>query len=217
AMDEPPRAAAGERHESSGGASAGVLFAVLCVCMMLAGVTYRGASLAMPAYFAERFSAVHYGFATSAVYLFGTISQYWGGKLADRHDLRWLYLAFHLASVPALVGMALLAGLPLVAAGAAFVFFSIGMQPIENSLVARLSPPAWRSTSYGVKFILTFGVGSAGVWIVESRPELSGAFAVLAVVVAILVAFAALLIALSGRSAVRNLPAEVSGELVPGT
>jgi MFS family permease len=214
-MEEPPRAAASERHESTAGASAGVLFAVLCVCITLAGIAYRGTSLAMPAYFAGRFSPTHYGIATSVVYLFGTISQYWGGRLADRHDLRWLYLAFQTASLPALAAMAWLTGLPLVVAGAAFVFFSLGMQPIENSLVARLAPPAWRSTSYGIKFVLTFGVGSIAVWIVKSAPELSSVFWILALVVAALVGFAMLLIALSGRSAVRNLPAGV--ELVPGT
>jgi hypothetical protein len=48
----------------------------------------------------------------------------------------------------------------------------MGMQPIENSLLAYLTPPQWRSVSYGIKFTLTFGAGSFAVklagW-VESR------------------------------------------------
>ena len=44
-----------------------------------------------------------------------------------------------------------------------FVLFSMGMQPIENSLLAYLTPPRWRSVSYGVKFTLTFGAGSFAV------------------------------------------------------
>ena len=34
------------------------------------------------------------------------------------------------------------------------------MQPIENSLIAALTPDRWRSTSYAIKFTLNFGVGS---------------------------------------------------------
>jgi MFS family permease len=216
-IEEPARGEATEQRHESDGVSTVTLSVLLGVCMMLGGISYRGTSLATPAYFAERVSAVHYGFATSLVYLVGTVSQYWGGQLADRHDLRWLYLRFHLASLPALLAMAMLSGTPLVFAAATFVFFSIGMQPIENSLVARLTPPAWRSTSYGIKFVLTFGVGSIATRIVEvvkDRADLSAVFLTLAVVVTLLAAFAGLLIALSGRTAVRNLRHELPGDLV---
>jgi MFS transporter, FSR family, fosmidomycin resistance protein len=52
----------------------------------------------------------------------------------------------------------------LVLVAGAYVFFALGMQPIENSLVASLTPERWRSTSYGVKFVLNFGVGSLAVY-----------------------------------------------------
>jgi len=53
---------------------------------------------------------------------------------------------------------------PLFAFTMGYVFFSVGMQPIENSLVAQLTPEKLRSTSYGIKFICTFGVGSLSVY-----------------------------------------------------
>jgi hypothetical protein len=40
------------------------------------------------------------------------------------------------------------------------------MQPIENSLLAYLTPARWRSVSYGAKFTLTFGAGAFAVKIV---------------------------------------------------
>jgi hypothetical protein len=40
------------------------------------------------------------------------------------------------------------------------------MQPIENSLLAFLTPARWRSMSYGIKFTITFGAGSFAVKIV---------------------------------------------------
>ena len=97
---------------------------------------------------------IGFGAATSLAYLFGIAGQYVGGVLADRHDLRRLYLAFHALSLPALLLMTALSGLPLVGGAALFVFFSLGMQPIENSLFAHYTPARWRATAYGLKFVL---------------------------------------------------------------
>ena len=47
-----------------------------------------------------------------------------------------------------------------------YVMFSLGMQPIENSLVAALTPSRWRSVAFAIKFILTFGVGAGSVYLV---------------------------------------------------
>lgn len=44
--------------------------------------------------------------------------------------------------------------------------FGTGGGPIENSLLAYLTPARWRSISYGIKFTLTFGAGSFAVKIV---------------------------------------------------
>jgi hypothetical protein len=91
---------------------------------------------------------------------------------------------------------------PLLVTAAIFVFFSLGMQPIENSLFAQLTPDRWRSTGYGLKFILTFGVGSVGVWIVkwaEAEWGLAGVFPVLGVIVALLVCAIFGLAAVLGR------------------
>jgi MFS family permease len=173
-------------------------FAVICVTAMLGGISYRGNTLAQPAYFAEQVSAIGYGTATSLALLLGIAGQYWGGMVADRHDLRWSYLAFHLASLPALVLMMMTTNLPLVGVAGLFTFFSLGMQPIENSLFAAFTPDRWRSTGYGVKFVFTFGVGSTAVWLVswvDGTLGLSRVFGALAIVVALLVAAAGVLIA----------------------
>jgi hypothetical protein len=96
--------------------------------------------------------------------------------------------------------MTLLSGIPLIGAGALFVFFSLGMQPIENSLFAQFTPPRWRATAYGLKFVLTFGVGSLAVWLVRWANDLGGgltyALLALAVVVALVIAAAAVLVRL---------------------
>jgi len=119
-----------------------------------------------------------------------------GGVLADRHDLRRMYLLFHAASLPLLFLLGYLTDLPLLVCALAYAFFAFGMQPIENSLVAVLTPPRLRSTGYGLKFILTFGVGASAVQLVGHWQQSGGLAAVfprLALCILLLLVFAAIL------------------------
>ena len=186
---------------------------LLLLAASLAGISYRGNTLLQPGYFAERVSVVWFGAAVSAAYLLGIAGQYVGGVLADRHDQRRLYLLFHLCSLPPLLAMAALSGAPLVLSAAGFVFFSLGMQPIENSLVARYAPARHRSTIYGLKFVCTFGVGSLAVWLVRWADGIGGlstAILWLAGVVALVVLAAAALLSIDDRPAAQRAVAPVA-------
>ena len=103
----------------------------------------------------------------SGVYLFGVLGQLTGGRVADRLDLRMAYLAFHIVSLPFMVLMSTQTGPVLFGAAMVYVFFSLGMQPIENSLVARLTPNRLRNLAYGLKFVLVLGMGSFSVQLVK--------------------------------------------------
>jgi len=201
---------------------------VLLAAATLAGVSYRGNTLVQPGYFAAHVSAVWYGAATSAAYLLGTVGQYAGGLLADRRDLRRLYLTFHACSLPGLLAMILLGGVPLVAAAAIFVFFSLGMQPIENTLLAHYTPARWRATIFGVKATGVFGIGSLAVWLVRWADGVGGLSFVLlclAGVVALVIGCAAVLLALpdggtttpargGAAASQRTTPGAARGELL---
>lgn len=144
------------------------LFLILLVAMTLAGLAYRASTVTQPAYFAERVDFIGYGAATSLVYIIATLGQYLAGYLADRYDLRVLYMLAHGFGFPFAMAMAALSGAPLLACAAVFIFFNVGMQPIENSLVARFTPDRWRSTGYGLKFTVTFAIGALAVWGVKA-------------------------------------------------
>ena len=58
-------------------------------------------------------------------------------------------------------------GFGLIAFAGMVTFFTLGMQPVENCMFAMLTPPRWRSVAYGLKFTLTFGVGSLSVFLVS--------------------------------------------------
>lgn len=216
------------RRAGGGGRRRTVLaFSLLCVAMALGGIAYRGQTLVLPAYFEERIGflveaigrldwlprtgtrTVAATFLVSLAYLAGAAGQVVGGHLADRIDLRKAYLLFHGLALPLLLGMGFAAGWPLLALAVGYAFFAFGMQPIENSLVAALTPDRLRSTGYGLKFILTFGVGSlavqlVGVW--EEHGGLAAVFPWLAGAVALLLVFAGLLWWVTRRRELQNRP-----------
>lgn len=215
-IEEPLRQGSGSAAEdhATDGSSPWHLFAFLCLAATLAGIIYRGNTVILPAYFSERVTLVSYGVATSLAYVVGVPAQYLGGVLADRHELRWLYFSAHALTLPLLLLMPLLTRAPLVGVGAAIVLFSLGMQPIENSLFAKLTPPRWRATGYGTKFVLTFGLGALGVAIVEraqAEGDLSLAFLWLGAVALAMVLSASCLI-FFGRSQLFNRVAHLAGE-----
>ena len=166
------------------------LFITMCVVMTFVGLMYRGFTLILPSFLElkladtfERlygalskagsgsittgqgslFAAIIAGFA----YLIGMIGQIVGGRLADRADLKIAYVIYFAAAMPFLLALKLANGAPLALFAGMFAFFTIGIQPIENSMYAMLTPPRWRSVAYGLKFTLAFGVGSLSVFFVN--------------------------------------------------
>jgi MFS family permease len=165
-------------------------FLILCVIVTLGGFAYRINIIVLPAYFefqagflSKLFSGLPFsnlagmttmaaGILVSLVYIVGIFGQLAGGRMADRRDLLRLYLSFNLWSLPFVILMSFLGDQFLVAAASLYVFFALGIQPIENSLIAKFTPDRWRSTGYGITSILIFGVGSLAVywvgWIKEA-------------------------------------------------
>ena len=62
----------------------------------------------------------------------------------------------------------------------AIVSFSVTLQTgtatVENCLIARYTPAAWRATMYGMKFVLALGLSSLGVPLVAVIYGSSGSF-----------------------------------------
>ncbi|MBW1705178.1 MAG: MFS transporter [Deltaproteobacteria bacterium] len=154
-------------------------FLILLVAMMLGGIAYRGSTVILPAYFEIKNQGIFQALSTfvgfelssnlvatavtSLVFLVGTVGQYTGGRVAERFEPRFCYLIFHAVTVPAVFLMAIVWDLPLVALALVYFFFLLGMQPIENTLVARFTPKRLHHSAFGTKFVLTFGVGALAV------------------------------------------------------
>lgn len=153
-------------------------FAILLVAMMLGGIAYRGATVILPPYFELKNQAIFdwvsglgggisenlvATISVSFLYLVGMVGQYTGGRVAEQFELRRCYLVFHAITIPFVTLMYFATDLPLILLAVIYIFFLLGMQPIENTLVARFTPKKFHSAAYGTKFILTFGVGAVAV------------------------------------------------------
>jgi MFS family permease len=187
------------------------LFVTFCVGVLFAGLMYRSFTVILPTFLesrlgdvsqflrdllTRRFTAVEDlpAFQTlvatliaTGVYVLGIFGQALGGRVADRHSLKWAYFIFFCAALPFILATAFLENALLIPAAGMFVLFTVGMQPIENSLLAYLTPARWRSMSYGIKFTITFGAGAFAVKIVGAVQQSFGIGSVIVLVAGFLV------------------------------
>ncbi len=158
-------------------------FLLLLICMTIAGAVYRANIVTLPillknhsgeplnllaSFISQTFTGAKLGNPLDAgssllmglAVLGGLIGQKFAGQLADKYNLAKCYFYFFLISVPCLILMGQLGGAPLIFISIIYFFFSLGMQPIENSLVAEISPKEILSSVYGIKFLFCFGIAA---------------------------------------------------------
>jgi MFS family permease len=188
------------------------LFFVFSVVMLFSGLMFRSFAVILPAFLEFRLGNVSQGIRellpgrfsavedlpafqtlvaniiTTAVYVLGIFGQVLGGRVADRYSLKWGYFVFFCSAAPFILAAIFLQNALLIPAAGMFLLFTVGIQPIENSLVAFLTPARWRSMSYGIKFTLTFGAGSFAVKIVGAVQQHYGIDSVIVLVAAFLAA-----------------------------
>ncbi|MDM8542376.1 MFS transporter [Desulfococcaceae bacterium HSG9] len=161
-------------------------FLILLAAMMLGGIVYRGATVILPAYFELKTTGIYHWLTTffnlktaispnllattitSLIFLTGMAGQYTGGRVAEHFDIRFCYLVFHVLTIPAAFLIAIATDIPLTGLAIVYLFFLLGMQPVENTLVANLTPKRLHHSAFGLKFILTFGIGAFAVLMAKS-------------------------------------------------
>ena len=134
----------------------------------------------------------HSGGIVFLVFALGGIGQIVGGLLADRFRPAVVYAIFIAATVPCALLMTRIVEPAGIAVAATLAIFMFAEQPLENTMIAEATPGDWRSTIYGLKFILAFGIASVGmyaaglVWEHEGLPRVFDMFALGGVVMALL-------------------------------
>jgi MFS family permease len=196
----------GESEASEGGNGMLAAFLILLVAMMVGGLAYRGSTVILPAYLELKSGGIFEALSglngmhlsnnllattiTALIYVAGMVGQYIGGHVGERFEPRYSYLFFHAVCIPAALLMTFATNFQLVGLATVYFFFLLGMQPIENTLVARLSPRRLHHSAYGLKFILTFGIGALAVKLVQwidSKWGVEGIFPALAIMSVVIV------------------------------
>jgi MFS family permease len=119
------------------------------------------------------------------VYLFGAMSQYVGGRLADRFSMKRVYMVGFIVQTPLILLAATVGGWPLLALTVAMVFSNYATIPAENGLLAHFSPGKWRGTAYGAKFVLALGVASLAIPLIGYVHDTTGGLAAVVAISAV--------------------------------
>jgi len=215
-LDESPLAESEKTEGNNGMLGA---FVILLVAMMLGGIAERGVTVILPSYLELRGQGIFQWFSgslgipisrnlvatsvASLVYAVGMMGQYVGGHIGQRFECRHSYLVFHTICIPAVILMSFTQNIPLVFTSFVYLFFLLGMQPIENTLVAEYAPRRLLHSAYGLKFVLVFGVGSLAIKMIERVDSVWGieaTFIALGLVSVLLVATILVLIGWTNRS-----------------
>lgn len=157
-------------------------FFVLLFCLTAAGLIYHATQTVMPKAFSIHLAPdagadlKTVGFYVALVYLAAGLFQFVGGALADRYNLKLVYLGQFVAHGLLLLAAAYAGGLYLVIVLCAAVSLGAGALPAENMLLARYTPSSHHGLIFGLKFVLFFSSGPIGVLLVSWVNRLTGQF-----------------------------------------
>ena len=163
---------------------------VLAITVACSGLIYQATQTAMPKLFEIRIGGwldetlggvlgegiLGIGALVSAIYIFSGGAQILGGWLADRFRLKRVYLVCWALQIPLLLVAASLDSWLLFPVAVFMVLSNTTAVPTENSLFARYTPPKWRGTAFGVKFLLTLGISAGSIYLIAWIFAATGGF-----------------------------------------
>lgn len=160
-------------------------FVLLLITMFGGAIIYQATQIALPKVFAVRLvefvgsSTFGVGAFIALVYGFAGLTQVASGYLADRFDLKMVYIGTFLAQIPVLWIAASASGVSLIAASTVLVVANTGSLPAENMLLAAATPERRHGVAFGLKFALAFGAAPLAIRLVAYVNETTGSFSLL--------------------------------------
>ena len=157
-------------------------FIVLSFTMLADGTISQALPVALPKAFAAGLTGLTDGGTLDAggfvtlVFLVAATAQLAGGWLADRFAMKAVYILAWAVQAPLFLIAAQARDFPLLATMIAVNYLGVLTIPAENALLARYTPPKWRATAYGAKFLLALGVSTIGIKLVASSYDNAGSF-----------------------------------------
>ena len=119
------------------------------------------------------------GYIVAAIYIVSGLMNYVGGILTDKYSEKLIYSIGIVGQGLLLLLIVSLSNYWLIAISLAIVAFNSSILPAENLLLAKFSPEKYQSLVYGIKFIVSFTVGTIALIMISISYDLTGEFGVL--------------------------------------
>lgn len=165
-----------------------VLLGVFAAAVVAGGMTFNITTITLPKVLDERLGLALplalTGSLATAVFVFGAMTQLLIGRLVDRFALRRIFVILAVLQPVGLGLAALSTGAPVLL-GLALAMASIyGQVVVNDAMVARYVPAAFRTKAYSVRYFLGFTASGLSVPLIALTHRQSGFPAVLAVAAA---------------------------------
>ncbi len=189
------------------------VLAVVFVTTTIGGFIFNAMTVSMPKVLDDRLaiyqlSATEVGAIASLVYAAAAFTQIAVGRAIDRYAIKPIFLGLMAGQAIALYAAINSEGWAMVAIAVLVMVMVFGQIPINDTLIARHTPDAWRGRVFSVKYVLSFTVSAAAVpsisWLYDSGGGFPTMFA-LAAGAAVIITFA--VAALPGRQRTALEPA----------
>lgn len=174
---------------------------VVAITTTIGGFIFNSMTVSLPKVLDDRLavfalSATEVGAIASLVYASAAFTQVLVGCAIDKYNIKPIFLALVAGQAITLYLAIMADGWLMVAIAVLVMVMVFGQIPINDTLIARYTPDAWRGRVYSVKYVLSFTVSAAAVpsiaWLYESAGGFTTMFtlaAIAAFIITVTVAF----------------------------
>ena len=174
---------------------------VVAITTTIGGFIFNSMTVSLPKVLDDRLSsfamsATEVGAIASLVYASAAFTQILVGRAIDKYSIKPIFLALVAGQAITLYLAIMADGWLMVAISVLVMVMVFGQIPINDTLIARYTPDAWRGRVYSIKYVLSFTVSAAAVpsiaWLYEGAGGFSTMFslaAIAAFIITVTVAF----------------------------
>ena len=174
---------------------------VVAITTTIGGFIFNSMTVSLPKVLDDRLSsfamsATEVGAIASLVYASAAFTQILVGRAIDKYSIKPIFLALVAGQAITLYLAIMADGWLMVAISVLVMVMVFGQIPINDTLIARYTPDAWRGRVYSIKYVLSFTVSAAAVpsiaWLYEGAGGFSTMFslaAIAAFIIMVTVAF----------------------------
>ena len=175
-----------------------ILIALIMLLSMFAlGLSFHNTQTSLPKVFEIRIgniNSIQIGFMIAVIYFISGATTFLGGLLADKFNLKVIYLIGIFLQFPCYLSIAYISGYSLVVLCILAAVFNASVLPTENLLLGRFTPQRYHGVVYGIKFILAFGSGPISVFLISEIYSITLEFTYLFLINAVMMAIVSILI-----------------------